>query len=137
MAVEIKGRLIGTCDTELIHPSGATLRTTPPKDNQGDGTLFSPTDLFASSLASCAVTILGLYANKSNIALGGVDFEIIKEMSQSPRKISKICVQYIIDTDCDDSEFEKLVRAAKTCPVRKTIEEVVCLEETYMRKKRI
>ena len=36
-------------------PSGDTLKTDAPKDNQGRGESFSPTDLIASALGACEV----------------------------------------------------------------------------------
>ena len=61
MAVEITGRYVGNLKVELTHePSGAVLTTAAPKDNQGDGSSFSPTDLLATSLGACMLTLIAI-----------------------------------------------------------------------------
>jgi len=134
MGVHITGTLTGL-DTVLVHgPSGATLRTTPPVDNGGDGSAFSPTDLCAASLGACAATTASLFAHRSGIPLDGISFEVVKEMSAVPRRIGSLTVVYRFRTRCSDEEFQKLVNAAKTCPIRRTLEGTVAIDERYERE---
>ncbi|MGZ6970642.1 MAG: OsmC family protein, partial [Thermoanaerobaculia bacterium] len=111
MSVSITGKLTSSTSTELRHgPSGALLETTAPKDNGGDGSRFSPTDLCAASLAACAATTLSLYATRSGIPLAGVTFEIEKHMTaEPPRRISRLVARYTIDSPCSDEDYRKLV----------------------------
>ncbi|HEY0152537.1 MAG TPA: OsmC family protein, partial [Longimicrobium sp.] len=68
MAVEITGSYAGNLKTELRHtPSGALLQTAAPRDNMGDGSSFSPTDLLAASLGSCMVTTMAIVAQREGI----------------------------------------------------------------------
>ena len=90
MSVHIKGRSTGPTTVDLVHESGARIATTAPKDNGGDGSSFSPTDLCAASLGACGATIMGIYAKNHGIDLEGVDFELEKEMSAAPRKIGRV-----------------------------------------------
>ncbi|MCC6130756.1 MAG: OsmC family protein [Acidobacteria bacterium] len=133
MGVKIAGILSGL-DVRLVHgPSGAEIRTTPPVDNGGDGSAFSPTDLCAASLGACAVTIVALFARRNEIPLRHVEFEVEKEMSAAPRRIERLTLVIWIDSDCSDEDFRRLVGAAKTCPVRLTLGDRVEIVETYQR----
>jgi uncharacterized OsmC-like protein len=135
MSVSITGKLTSSTGTELRHgPSGALLETTAPKDNGGDGSRFSPTDLCAASLAACAATTLSLYATRSGIPVTLVTFEIEKHMTpEPPRRIGKLVARYRISSPCGDADFQKLVNAGKTCPVRRSLHPDVVVEEVWER----
>jgi uncharacterized OsmC-like protein len=133
MGVIMRGRSTGRTTVELVHESGATIKTTAPKDNGGDGSSFSPTDLCTVSLGACGTTIMSMFAANKGIPLEGIEFEITKEMSPAPRKIATIRVAYTIKGAIGDSDFERIVAAGKACPVRLTLGEAVRIEETYAR----
>ena len=135
MSVSISGKLTSSTGTELRHgPSGALLETTAPKDNGGDGSRFSPTDLCAASLGACAATTLSLYATRSGIPVTGVTFEIEKHMTQEPpRRIAKLVARYRVFSTCGDEDLEKLVNAGKTCPVRRSLHPDIVVEEAWER----
>ena len=135
MSVSISGKLTSSTGTELRHgPSGALLETTAPKDNGGDGSRFSPTDLCAASMGAFAATTLSLYATRSGIPVTGVTFEIEKHMTQEPpRRIAKLVARYRIASPCGDEDFKKLVNAGKTCPVRLSLHPDVVVEEVWER----
>lgn len=137
MSVKITGRLRSFTASELIHePSGSVLKTTAPKDNGGDGSGFSPTDLCAASLASCAATTLGLYAMRNDIPLDEVTFEVEKHMTaEAPRRIARLVLKIGIKSPCDEKDFERLVRAGKGCPVRLSLAPDVVVEDSYARVK--
>ena len=128
------GTLTGL-DTLLVHgPSGATIRTTPPVDNGGDGSAVSPTDLCAVSLGACGASTAALYAKRAGIPLEQITFAVEKEMTAAPRKIGKITVVYRIRTTASDDDYKKLVNAVKACPVRRTLEATVTIDERYERE---
>ncbi len=135
MSVSISGRLTSPTATELVHgPSGASIGTVAPKDNGGDGSRFSPTDLCTASLAACVATTMALCATRSGIPLDGIDFAIEKNMtSEPPRRIGKLVARYRIRTSCGEEEFQKLVNAGKTCPVRRSLHPDVVVDEVYER----
>lgn len=135
MSVLITGKLVSPTATALDHdPSHTRLLTQAPKDNGGDGSSFSPTDLCAASLAACAVTTLSLYATRAGIPLTGVTFSVEKHMTaEAPRRIAKLVLRYTIDSPCPDEDYRKLVNAARTCPVRRSLHPDVVVEETFTR----
>ena len=133
MSVIMKGRSTGPTTVELEHESGRTIHTAAPKDNGGDGSGFSPTDLCSVSLGACAVSIMSMFARNKGIPVEGIDFELRKEMASGPRRIARIVVAYHIRTACSETDFAKLVTAGKTCPVRQTLGTCVEVEEQYLR----
>ena len=133
MGVHMHGRSTGPTTVELVHESGAVIKTTAPKDNGGDGTSFSPTDLCSVSLGACGTTIMMMYAKNHGIALEGIDFEIGKEMTAAPRKIGRLTVTFTLHGTFSDEEFRKIVAAGKTCPVRLTLGGNVEVVEDYRR----
>lgn len=133
MSVTMKGRTTGATTVELTHESGASIRTTAPKDNGGDGSSFSPTDLCSASLGACGATIMSMFCANKGIPLQGIEFEVTKEMTPPPRKIGKLTVTFRIATECGDADFNKIVAAGKTCPVRLTLGSNVEIDERYLR----
>ncbi len=134
MSVHITGRLTSPTTTSLTHESGSSITTMAPKDNGGDGSTFSPTDLCAASLASCVASTIGLYARRSGIPLQGIDFEVEKVMTaEPPRRIARLAARFRVLSSCGEEDFRKLVNAGKTCPVRRSLHPDVAVEESYER----
>lgn len=122
MAVEIKGKYLGDLRVELTHgPSGSVLETDAPKDNQGKGSRFSPTDLVCAALASCMITIMGIVARRDGINLEGLTFRAEKHMNQNPRRIGKIVIEFNMPRGLTSEQKKKLENAAHTCPVHHSL----------------
>lgn len=122
MAVTITGEYTGNKRVKLTHePSGASFLTDAPKDNNGLGESFSPTDLLASGLGACAMTILGIVAEWDKIDLSGMHMKIQKEMSSSPRRIEKLTLEIHLPASIDQNLRPKLEKAALECPVYKSL----------------
>ena len=122
MAVEITGRYIGHLKTELTHgPSGTEIRTAAPVDNQGDGSSFSPTDLAATSLGACMLTLIAIVGERDGIDLTGLSFRLEKHMASNPRRISAIPVVIQMPSGLTPEQRKKLENAALTCPVHKSL----------------
>jgi uncharacterized OsmC-like protein len=108
----------GDLRTEAFHTeSKQSLVTDAPKDNQGEGNAFSPTDLVATALASCILTIMGIVARRSELDLEGTYIEVKKKMSSNPRDISEIGLNIYFVTKINEEDKIRFERAAKTCPV--------------------
>jgi len=113
----------GDLRTKAIHhASGAKILTDAPVDNQGKGQEFSPTDLVATALGSCMLTIMGITANVQNIDISGTRVKVQKTMGEDPRKIAKIDIEIIFGTIISDKHKTVLERAAHHCPVSKTLQ---------------
>lgn len=124
---------LGDLHTECTHESGAKVETDAPKDNQGKGETFSPTDLFAVSLASCMVTLMGIHARKLAVDLKGMTAEVDKEMSVSgPRRIGKIIVRIRSSSMPNTAVREKLEQAALECPVHKSLHPDIRVEVDFV-----
>lgn len=109
---------LGRLRTEATHQqSGKVIITDAPTDNQGKGEAFSPTDLVATALASCMMTIMGIKANDMALDLAGMTAEVTKVMSAQPRRIAEIIVTITVPLALDDKSKKLLEAAAHTCPV--------------------
>jgi uncharacterized OsmC-like protein len=134
MSVHITGRLTSPTTTSLTHESSSSITTMAPRDNGGDGSTFSPTDLCAASFASCAATTIGLFAKRNGIPLDGIDFSVEKEMTaEPPRRIARLVARFAIRSPCGEEDFRRLVNAGKACPVRRSLHPDVVLDESYER----
>lgn len=121
--VEINTVYEGGFRTKATHaPSGTTLITDPPVDNQGKGESFSPTDLVATALGSCMATIMGIYAERHAIDLRGMNVRVRKEMVATPvRRIGKLAVEIRVPVSKTHPHREALERAALSCPVHQSV----------------
>ncbi|MFY9310538.1 MAG: OsmC family protein [Bacteroidia bacterium] len=114
---------LGNLRTEAVHlKSGNTIITDAPPDNNGKGEAFSPTDLLATSLGSCMLTIMGIVAQRNNINIEGTTIEITKVMEANPRRVGEIIVEFSMPANnYSDKEKQLLENAANTCPVAKSL----------------
>jgi uncharacterized OsmC-like protein len=118
-----KVKYLGSLRTEAVHVrSNTAILTDAPVDNNGKGEKFSPTDLVATGLASCMISLMGIQANTSNIQLGDISAEVTKIMASNPRRISEIIVGINFSNhNYTDKEKTILINTAKTCPVAKSL----------------
>lgn len=134
MSVRITGYTTSKTGTQLTHEdSGAVIETVAPKDNGGDGSRFSPTDLCATSLGSCGITIMNMFAHNHDIPVSRIAFSVEKEMAANPRRISRLQVRYEITTTCSEADFKKIVAAGKACPIRQSLHPDLVLDESFIR----
>jgi putative redox protein len=109
------------CCTAVHGPSSATLSTDAPKDNEGLGRYFSPTDLVATALATCILTTMGIVARRHGIELKGARAKVEKHMQSSPRRIARLPVELHV-AGAFTAEQKKLLEAtAHACPVHKSL----------------
>lgn len=107
---------------ELTHePSQSKIATDAPKDNNGKGELFSPTDLVGAALSSCMLTVMAIAAEKDGVEIKGSRAEITKEMNANPRRISKLSVILHMPQHIPHDYRKKLELVAHSCPVKKSL----------------
>jgi len=112
----------GELRTKSIHlASKDSFITDAPIDNNGKGEAFSPTDTVASALASCILTIMGIKAKDLDIDLNGTKAQVTKVMASEPRRIEEIKIEIIIKRSFDSKIQTLLERAARNCPVAKSL----------------
>ena len=121
--VAIQFEYQGDLHCKAVHgPSGTELNTDAPRDNQGSGESFSPTDLVATALGSCMLTVMGIMARTLNIDIAGTTATVEKEMTTAaPRRIASLTVKIHGPHSVSPEDREKLERAAHTCPVHKSL----------------
>lgn len=120
----VSARYLGDLRVEATHnASGVTIISDAPLDNGGQGRGFSPTDLAASSLGMCAMTIMGLFAANNGMDLIGMTMDITKTMSKdSPRRLAEIAITFSLpDRGYTDRQKQSVERAAGGCPVHHSL----------------
>ena len=121
--VTIQFEYQGDLHCRAIHgPSGSSINTDAPKDNQGRGESFSPTDLVATALGTCMLTVMGIMARTLEIDIAGSTATVEKEMTSAPpRRIRRLAVKIHVPHSLSIENQHKLERAAHTCPVHKSL----------------
>lgn len=115
-------KYLGALRTEATHlASGKNFITDAPVDNNGRGEAFSPTDLVATALATCALTVMGIKARSMDFDLEDAEAEVVKVMYDNPRRIGEIHVKISLRQNCDDHSRQVLEKTGIHCPVAKSI----------------
>lgn len=116
-------KYLGNLKTEITHlKSGNSGITDAPTDNNGKGSNFSPTDLVATSLASCMITMIGIYCDQNSFEFHQAEAAVTKKMASNPRRI----IEIEIELDLSENQFpreiqDRIIRVAKTCPVANSL----------------
>ena len=119
------------CDAEH-GPSGAKVETDAPKDNQGRGESFSPTDLVGAALGSCMLTVMGITARRLQIDMSGAMASVEKSMVADPsRRIGELMVRISVPARVSPEDQKRLENAALTCPVAKSLHPEMSMPVTF------
>ena len=123
----------GRLRTSARHgPSGAVLSTDAPKDNEGRGETFSPTDLVATALGSCMLTIMGIAARRKGLKLEGARVRVEKHMAADPvRRIGRLEVAFEMPAGLSAQDRQVLERAALACPVHRSLHPDIQVPVTF------
>ena len=118
--------------TEAQHiASGQKIITDAPLDNNGKGEAFSPTDLVATALASCMITIMAIAAEKNGINISETSASVKKIMGINPRTISDVVIDIKMSKDLALKDRKRLEKAALACPVHKSLHPDMNKEITF------
>jgi len=114
---------LGELRTSAIHlASGNKIITDAPIDNNGKGEAFSPTDLVATSFASCVLTIMGIGAKGHGFSIDGTTVEVTKIMGTEPRRIVEIIATFTFPSNQYTEKQKAFIKhIVDTCPVAKSL----------------
>jgi uncharacterized OsmC-like protein len=102
-------------------PSQSIIETDAPKDNQGRGEKFSPTDLMATALGTCILTTMAIVAERDGVSILGSKISVEKEMNANPRRISSLKTVIDLPQAIPIDYRKKLEHVAEACPVKKSL----------------
>lgn len=121
--VTITGNYQGDLHCTAVHgPSGQVLATDAPRDNQGRGEAFSPTDLLATAFATCIATTMAIVARRHGVELASLRYEVTKEMSaDSPRRVSRLTARLWMPPAARGLPEGLMENTARACPVHHSL----------------
>jgi putative redox protein len=127
--VEITAESIGGLHVRVTHgPSGANLVTDAPKDNGGDASGFSPTDLVATGFLDCMLTTMSIAAKRESIPWGKFRGRVEKHMTPPPRRIGTLVVDLWMPQELPPEQRPRMEQIAHTCPVQRSLHPDVKVE---------
>ena len=123
MAVDIDIAYQGDLHCKATHrPSGKSFLTDAPLDNGGKADTFSPTDLVATALGTCILTVMDLTARRHDLDITGTTVHVTKEMASTPvRRIGAITVTITMAKNFSAEDRARLELAGSSCPVKQTL----------------
>lgn len=122
--VEMNAVYQGEKHCELTHaPSRSSIETDAPKDNLGRGERFSPTDLVAAALASCALTTMAIFAEREGLEVDitGARARVLKDMTSNPRRIAALPLEITMPSGIPKEYRARLEEVAHGCPVARSL----------------
>ena len=124
---------LGELRTKCTHvASGTEIVTDAPVDNKGKGESFSPTDLVATAAVSCMFTIIGIYCQERNLPFTNAVASVQKNMESAPRRIGSLDIDINMEGNgWSTDQKERILAAAKACPVMKSINESIKVNYTF------
>ena len=123
--------------TEAKHSlSGSFIHTDAPKDHDGEGTDFAPTDLLASSLGTCIITIMAIEAKRRGWEIGKIEIDVYKIMTtEGARKIKTLILKIYMPPKLDSQKYKILQRTAEDCPLKLNLEDSVDIKLNWHQEK--
>ncbi len=136
-STKISCNYLGDLQTEAKHSlSGSVIHTDAPKDHDGEGKDFAPTDLLATSLGTCILTIMGIEAKRRGWNLRNMKIDVYKIMtSEGPRKIKTILLEIFMPAELDSKKYQILQNTAENCPVKLNLESSVDIKLNWYKTK--
>jgi putative redox protein len=134
MTVKMYVAYQGDLHCEAEHePSGTRIETDAPKDNEGRGERFSPTDLVGAALGSCMLTVMGIVARRHAWDMSGARAEVEKQMVVQPlRRIGRLGLAITMPPGIPAGARAVLERAAHTCPVHQSLHPDVKIDLSFV-----
>ena len=123
MSITSELEYLGDLQLKATHlKSGQSFITDAPVDNNGKGSAFSPTDLLATSLGLCMITIMGIAANTSGFSIEGTRARVTKIMASDPRRVGEVIIELEFPPNNYSEKEKQIIRqCAKICPVSQSL----------------
>ena len=112
-------------------PSGKQLITDAPVDNMGKGESFSPTDLLATSMLTCIMTIVAIRADSKKVDVAGMTGSVEKTMASGPRRVAKLEVVINLPSGLNMEDRAWLITEGCNCPVCVSVSESMVVDVTF------
>ncbi len=133
MSVVIEGSYAGRKKVRLVHePSGTELLTDAPRDNQGEASSFSPTDLVAAALGACMMTIIAIVAERDGLDVSRMRMRVVKHMQLEPRRIARLELTLHLPDALSLQQRQRLEAAARACPVYRSLHPAIAVEDRFV-----
>ena len=130
--VRIEARYDGNLRCTATHgPSGNKIITDAPVDNNGKGESFSPTDLLATSMLTCVMTIVAIRAKSRDIDISGMSGSVEKTMASSPRRVGKLELVVNLPTEMNLEDRSWLITEGCNCPVCLSVSDSIEVDVTF------
>ena len=130
--VRIEARYDGNLRCTATHgPSGNKIITDAPLDNNGKGESFSPTDLLATSMLTCVMTIVAIRAKSRDIDVSGMSGSVEKTMASSPRRVGKLELVVNLPTEMNLEDRSWLITEGCNCPVCLSVSDSMVVDVTF------
>lgn len=108
--------------------SGSQIETDAPVDNNGKGERFSPTDLVATALVTCILTVVGIHFKKKGRELTPINVETKKIMAANPRRIQEIKMLFDFgENSFTPEEYKVIDHLVENCPVSDSLSKEIIL----------
>ena len=105
------------------------MNTDAPTDHDGLGESFSPTDLLATALGTCLLTIMGITARRRGWDLADASVIVEKTMtSEGPRRIQRLEAQITLPVSLSLEQKALLKRVANDCPVKRNLDSSMTID---------
>ena len=130
---------LGDLKCEAKHfQSGSRIKTDAPLDHCGKGENFSPTDLLATSIGTCLLTIMAIKARSNGWELENIFLDIEKIMTKNKeRKIEQLIINIYIPEDLPKEKLNFLKNASKDCPVTRNLAKSLILQINWNNQKNL
>ncbi|MFW0736146.1 OsmC family protein [Flavobacterium sp. N502536] len=117
--------------TEITSASGNIVIADEPQEMGGKNLGFSPSELLASSLASCTLITLRMYINRKQWEVTEINIKVDFERDLD-QKVSLFTRKIEIIGEVDDKQRQRLETIANSCPIHKTLTNSIEIKTTLI-----
>ena len=117
--------------TEITSSTGNILIVDEPQEMGGKNLGFSPSELLASSLASCTLITLRMYINRKQWDVSEINIKVDLE-KDAEQNISLFTRKIEIIGEIDEEQRQRLHLIAEKCPIHKMLTNTIKIQTTLI-----